>query len=155
MDYLEMRTSYNDYTKTFYKTRFLIIDQLPKVGGTYDGEKVTALDPVRLDVEERSDAAIEYEFYKVETENGRAFIARKAPKIRVDLHHWKEDSGFSHSETFDSRYAGEFKNLAESAKEYFEDFDGDLLDDLEPGEGINIEMYNDNDDLVSEYFISK
>ncbi|MBR3468635.1 MAG: hypothetical protein IKH28_02965 [Lachnospiraceae bacterium] len=153
---LELRTGYADYSKTYYKTKFFIVDHLPEVGGAYDGEKVVTVDPVELDAEERSEAAQEYNLFQVETEDGRrAFVACEKPKIRVELHHWKEFSGYSHSETFDIRFAGEFVNLAESAKEYYKNFDGDLLDGLEPGEGINIEMYDDNNNLVSEYFIVK
>lgn len=58
---------------------------------------------------------------------------------RVDLHHWTEGSGYSHSETFD--------NIEElvTAEEYFNSVD------LEDFTG-NIEIYDEDGNLVSEFF---
>ena len=70
-------------------------------------------------------------------------------KYRVELHHWRNQQGYSHSEIFD--------NFDEkmSAEEYFKNFDGDLTPD-DPSEAINIEIYdNDTDELVSEYWVQK
>lgn len=70
-------------------------------------------------------------------------------KYRVELHFWKSQQGYSHSETID--------NFDEkmSAEEYFKNLDDDLTPD-DPNEAINIEIYdNDTDKLVSEYWAQK
>lgn len=70
-------------------------------------------------------------------------------KYRVELHHWRNQQGYSCSEVLD--------NLDEkcTAEEYVKDYDGDLTpEDLE--DAINVEIYdNDTDELMSEYWLQK
>lgn len=70
-------------------------------------------------------------------------------KYRVELHYWKNQQGYSHSETFDN-----FDDFT-TAEEYAKSLDDDLTPE-NPDEAINVEIYdNDTDELVSEYWLCK
>lgn len=67
---------------------------------------------------------------------------------RVEAHYWRNQSGYSHSETID--------NLSNqmTAEEYVKALDYDLtLED--PEEAVNVEIYSEDDALVSEHWCQK
>ena len=69
--------------------------------------------------------------------------------FRVDFRFWKSGCGYSHSETVDRIVEGisaedYITNRLENAESYLVNYDG-----------INVELYNDNDELVEEYFWEK
>lgn len=68
---------------------------------------------------------------------------------RVDFRYWKEGSGYSHSETID--------HIEEdiSAEEYINSLIEETGSDLGDYDGINVELYDEDDNLVSEYFWEK
>lgn len=65
--------------------------------------------------------------------------------FRVELNHWN-GSGYSHSETFD--------NIEENitAEEYVKKLDSPLVP---VADAINVEIYNEDNELVSEYWVEK
>ena len=66
---------------------------------------------------------------------------------RVDFRYWKEGSGYSHSETIDHIPEGI------GAEEYINRLiENDNV--VDPGcfDAINVELYDEDDNLVSEYF---
>lgn len=71
---------------------------------------------------------------------------------RVELHLWNSNSGYYCSSTFE--------NLEEycSAEEYFktcESYMDDGLTPEDPDEAINIEIYDEDNNLLSEYWVQK
>ena len=77
--------------------------------------------------------------------------AKMIMKIRVELHHWTENSGYNYSETFDNY---ETENVAENEAElYVKALDESF--DLKANEAINVELYNEDDELISEYWVEK
>ena len=67
---------------------------------------------------------------------------------RVELKHWNESSGFYSSETFDN-----IEKLL-TAEEYYKTYDGDLTPE-DPSEAVNIEIYDTDDELLSDYWLQK
>lgn len=63
--------------------------------------------------------------------------------LRVDFHYWVEGSGYSHSETFDHIKEGM------TAEEYVKACEGNV----EFPSNTNVELYDENDNLVSEFFV--
>lgn len=60
-------TSYNESSNTRGYRMFDIIDSLPEVGGTYNGEEVKEVNSVYLDAEQDSDEVYNYDYYHVIT----------------------------------------------------------------------------------------
>lgn len=69
--------------------------------------------------------------------------------IRVEFRHWKANSGYTHSETYDHIE----ENI--TAEEYVECLENPS-DCFSVGQdAINVEMYDEDDNLLSEYFWEK
>ena len=68
--------------------------------------------------------------------------------FRIELNHWKDDEGFTFSETFD--------NIEEycTAEEYINSYDGDLTPE-DPNEAIQLEVYSENNVLLSIFWLQK
>lgn len=67
--------------------------------------------------------------------------------FRVELRHWREGSGYTHGETFDN-----IEGFC-TAEEYLNSLDTPLT--VGEGEGVNVEIYSDDDTMVSEFWLSK
>lgn len=67
---------------------------------------------------------------------------------RIELHHWINNQGYTHSETFDH------SETLITAENYAKSLDDDLTPD-NPDEAINVEVYNEDDELLSEYWLQK
>lgn len=65
--------------------------------------------------------------------------------FRVELRHWKAGSGYSHNETFDNI------DKVITAREYWDGIDPEI--EIKPDEGINVEIYDEEDNLLSEWFV--
>lgn len=142
----------------FYKD-FEVVDFVPEVGDPCFGEEIKEITPVQLDVEQGKDEVYTYDYFKIITTMNKEFdkannvycerwYAVKKPMLRVELHYWKEGSGYSHSETFDEVLVGF------TAEQYVNEYDGNLLDDDEY-DAINVELYDNDNNLISEYWLSK
>jgi len=71
---------------------------------------------------------------------------------RIEFHLWNSNSGYYCSSTFE--------NLEEycSAEEYFKACESDMYGSLipeDPDEAINIEIYDEDNNLLSEYWVQK
>ena len=68
--------------------------------------------------------------------------------FRIELNHWKNGEGFNFSETFD--------NIEEylTAEEYINSYDGDLTPE-DPNEAIQLEVYSENNVLLSIFWLQK
>lgn len=142
----------------FYKD-FEIIDFIPEVDDSCFGEVIKEVVPVKLDVEQGTDEVYDYDYFKVITTQNQEFdkdndvyserwYAVKQPTLRVELRYWNKGSRYSHSETFDEVPEGY------TAEQYVKEYDGNLIDDCDY-DGVNVELYDKDNNLVSEYFISK
>lgn len=68
--------------------------------------------------------------------------------IRVEFRYWKKDSGYSHNETVDNI------DYTITAQEYVKNLeDADLY--IAEHDAINVEIYDEDDNLLSEYFWEK
>ena len=68
--------------------------------------------------------------------------------FRVELNHYFEGEGFKFSETFDN-----IENLC-SAEEYAKNYDGDLIPE-NPDEAIRLEIYDEENNLISSFWLQK
>lgn len=68
--------------------------------------------------------------------------------FRVELNHYFEGEGFKFSETFDN-----IENLC-SAEEYAKDYDGNLIPE-NPDEAIRLEIYDEENNLLSSFWLQK
>ena len=68
--------------------------------------------------------------------------------MRIEFRYWKENSGYSHNETVgytdENITAEEYVNALEDAGLYQGDYDA-----------INVELYDQDNNIVSEYFWEK
>lgn len=140
----------------FYKD-FEIIDFIPEIGNPCFDEEIMEIIPINLDVEQGSDEVYGYDFFKVITTMNKEFdkasgvycerwYAVKQPTLRVELHYWKEGSGYSHSEMFDEVPVGF------TAEQYVKEYDGNIMDDCEY-DAVNVELYDKDNKLISEYWV--
>lgn len=67
---------------------------------------------------------------------------------RVEFRYWKANSGYSHNETIDNI------ETTMTAEEYVKNLDDAGLY-IADHDAINVEMYDENDNLISEYFWEK
>lgn len=67
---------------------------------------------------------------------------------RVELHYWNNQNGYTHSETIDNI------DVCCTAEEYAKSLDNDLTP-KNPNEAINIEIFDINDELLSEFWCQK
>lgn len=152
----------------FYKD-FDIVNDIPAIGDMYGLEEIKEVIPVRLDPEQGRDEVWSYNYYHVFTTMNNEwnkeeecyeeeFLCCKKPMLRVELHYWHDGSGYSHSETFDEVPEGT------TAEQYVTDYntnqiDGNnLLNPLNPDDycdAINVELYNKDNKLVSEFWLEK
>ena len=74
---------------------------------------------------------------------------------RVELHYWSAEEGYFHSETVDN--IEENISAEEYVKRLFDKGGGFDIPDYLENEfyAINVEMYDENDRLVSEYFLGE
>jgi hypothetical protein len=143
----------------FYKD-FIVVDDVPVVGGIFGLEEIKEVSPVRLDPEQGRDEVWNYDYYHVFTTMNNEwnkeeecyeeeFLCCKKTTLRVELHYWTEGSGYSHSETFDEVPEGF------TAEQYVDEYNGDLIDEDRDYDAINVELYDKNNKLVSEYWLEK
>ena len=148
----------DEVNKVHYYKDFEVINFTPEVGDPCFGEEIKEIIPVQLDVEQGRDEVYEYDYFKIITTMNKEFdkandayceswYAVKKPMLRVELHYWKEGSGYSHSETFDEVPVGF------TAEQYVNECDENLLDD--EYDAINVELYDNDNNLISEYWLSK
>lgn len=67
MSTIRVFTSYNESSNARKYRMFDIIDSLPEVGGTYNGEEVKEVNSVYLDAEQDSDEVYNYDYYHIIT----------------------------------------------------------------------------------------
>lgn len=75
-------------------------------------------------------------------------------KYRVELRYWTDGSGYSYNETFDNFEAD---SIAENEAElYVEACKGNGIDFLDGTDydAVNVEIYDDDDNLISETWIT-
>ena len=70
----------------------------------------------------------------------------------VVLHHWKSSSGYSSSECFDNIIV----DKSYTAKDYCDDFDGDITSLIADGcDAVCVELMDEDFEIVSENWIYK
>lgn len=68
----------------------------------------------------------------------------------ITLHHWKKDSGYTHSEYFDHIDAGKDYTAEDWANDYNDD-----LSTLIYYDAVCIELEDEHGDIVSEHWVYK
>lgn len=75
-------------------------------------------------------------------------------KYRVELRYWTDGSGYNYNETFENFEADSITN--DEAEKYVEECKGNGIDFLDGTDydAVNVEIYDDDDNLISETWIT-